>query len=177
MKRFLLTILIFFTCIQFVQAQTKVSIDNDSTEVGNNEHVKNAVYLSLGGPSFTVLSLHYERRLNKQLWSRVGFSYAPFLFRGVTVPVGINYLIGKKANFFEFGVGTTFIHAREGLSFSFFDDDSDEDNFLIGLTGTIGYRYQPRQENLFFKITFSPIYIPVNSKVIPFLGVSLGYSF
>lgn len=177
MKRFYLAVFIIFTCIHISQAQRNSDKDIDNSQTETKERVKNAVYLSLGGPSITVFSLHYERRIDKQLWSRVGFSYSPFILNGVTVPLGLNYLIGNQASFFELGLGTTFIYTREGLSFSFFDDDSDEDTFFIALTGDIGYRYQPRQENLFFKVTLSPLYIPAKSKIIPFLGVSLGYSF
>lgn len=177
MKSLLLTFFIFLICVQFGQAQIKISEVDDSAKVANNEHVKNAVYLSLGGPAFAVLSLHYERKVDKQLWIRAGFSYSRVLFRGGTVPLGLTYLIGENPNFFELGFGTTFIYAREGLSFSFFDDDSDESNFFVGLTSSVGYRYQPWQENLFFKITFSPIYLPAKSKIVPFLGIGLGYSF
>jgi len=48
--------------------------------------------------------------------------------------------------------------------------------------GVIGYRYQ-KKKGVFFRAGFTPIYvIPVNSedvkkRLLPFIGLSLGYSF
>ncbi|SMO97857.1 hypothetical protein [Gracilimonas mengyeensis] len=172
----------FYVLIVFllVSANGMAQVEDVTTEVNAepllSQLPNKVVYFSIGGPALTVLSLHYEQKLKNKFWGRVGFSYAPFLLEGYTVPIGLSYLKGENVHYLELGVGTTFIYTKEGWHFSFFDDDSIEDHFLIALNSSIGYRYQPVDKKLFFKINFTPSFLPMNSEVIPILGIGVGTS-
>jgi hypothetical protein len=88
------------------------------------------------------------------------------------VPLGVSYLFGKNSSFLELGLGTTLAYAENESLF-----DSEEEEFGIILSTTIGYRYQPKEANIFFKIAFTPLLTPFETKFLPSGGLSMGYSF
>ena len=137
------------------------------------------VYLELLGNGVGY-SFNYERRLTDRLWGRIGAGYTPALFtRLAAFPVGLSYLFGKKSKFLQTGLVTTFAYADVDDRFedTFFEDALFEEVFGVILSPTIGYRFQPQEKNLFFKIAFTPFFNPFKKKFLPYGGLSLGYSF
>ena len=114
---------------------------------------KQQVYVELLGASTTV-GVHYDSRFGKNShWGfRAGLAFTstnnqdfmecdPLKTRGVTLPVGINYLIGKNNHFAELGLGVSFGSYQCTLR-------KEEKLFKKNLTGSflfldMGYRYQP----------------------------------
>ena len=111
------------------------------------------VYVELLGASTTV-GVHYDSRFGKNShWGfRAGLAFTstdnedfidsgPLKTRGVTLPVGINYLIGKNKHFAELGLGVSF--GSYQCTFR-----KEEKLFKKNITGSflfldMGYRYQP----------------------------------
>lgn len=114
------------------------------------------------GGSGPILSVNYDRRFQRKV---NGFDLQPVLnFYGVSglsifsVPVSIDYLLGRNSHFMEIVAGTTFISA------SAVDLFSDGNNSGIGFIHHInaGYRYQPTRGGFFFRGGISPLFIREN---------------
>lgn len=169
MRIFLLLISILFIGLQQSWAQAQ----NINSENASYIRVKNLAYLELGGNGVGY-SFNYERRLTNRLWGRIGVGYAPVPFvRFAAIPLGVSYLFGDKANFLETGLVTTFAYADVDALF----DSEDGQEFGVILSPIIGYRFQPLEKNLFFKIAFTPLFTPFETKFLPSGGLSVGYSF
>lgn len=169
MKVFYFLISILFIGFQQSWAQAR----NLNSGNANQVRVKNVAYLELAGNAIGY-SFNYERRLSNRLWGRIGVGYAPVPFvRFAALPLGVSYLFGNKANFLEAGLVTTFAYADVDALF----DSEDGQEFGVILSPTIGYRFQPQKKNLFFKIAFTPLFTPFETKFLPSGGLSLGYSF
>ena len=179
-KSIFLMIFIFFININYSWAQTGNSTAVEQKPNTDIDQVNNVVYLELLGNGF-LYSFNYERRLADRLWGRIGAGYSPLLdiSRVATFPVGVSYLFGKKSKFLETGLVTTFTYADSDDRFedTFFEDALFEEVFGVILSPTIGYRFQPQEKNLFFKIAFTPFFNPFKKKFLPYGGLSLGYSF
>lgn len=126
-----------------------------------------------------LLSLNYDMRLkpfrNDGLGFRAGFGLGenflgpPVEFnRYISLPLTVNYIMGKKRHGLETGIGLTPQIALADL----------ENNPQIRPLGflNIGYRFQPYKEGLMFRATWTPFF---NSNGIEpaWLGASVGYSF
>ena len=133
------------------------------------------VYLEVGGAGLAI-SLNYDSRFGDQ---RDGWGYnigvGGFISGGnkvVTVPFQLNFLIGNYSSFIEAGGGATFLHSTgdtKGKTWQF-------DNITgFVATGSIGYRYQPEQKGISFRVAFTPILY--DEGVIPAGGISVGYTF
>lgn len=172
MKKICLIILIIAVGSNWCSAQVNINTTNNNVE----KKVKNVVYIELLGNG-GIYSINYERRLSNQIWARIGTSYFPAAYDGLaTLPVSLNYLFGKQAKFLELGLGTTLFYAgSDDYLFDF--DNNDSKVFSAGITATIGYRFQPPQKDLFFKVALIPAYIPVSSAFGLSAGLSVGYSF
>ena len=153
-------------------AQNNTTLAN----VNVDKKIKNTVYFELFGNG-GIYSVNYDRRLSNQIWGRIGASYFPVAYEGLaTFPVGVSYLFGKHSKFFELGLGTTLFSA--GSDDLLFDlDENGGKQFSAGISATVGYRFQPPQEDLFFKAALIPAYIPVSSTFGVSAGLSVGYSF
>lgn len=167
-----------------------------------------SIYLELFGASNTI-GISYDARIKRNSpWGyRVGVGYAyssssSFLFdnssstRGVSLPLEVNYLLGKKRNMLELGVGTNLGFYRANYSyreFSYEQEDDlvilvpkemvevSEDSFGYYLYATLGYRFQAKN-GFQFRMGVSPSFNFADShgierapKLYPYL--SLGYSF
>ncbi len=117
-----------------------------------------------------MISFHFESRFSKSnsgFGYKVGLGVAPYGLlevscnRGgvVTIPFGLNYLVGKKAHLLEIGVGNVFnfgggtkIGCLE-IEDSFFE--SGEGTYLYTL---LGYRYQPASKKLSWRVFVSPLF-------------------
>ncbi len=121
-------------------------------------------FIEYGGNGL-IASINYDARFLK---TQDGFGYRIGLgavltdvFRaraGLTIPIGLNYLAGKKSHFFESGLGLTI------------DVDAGEVIFVP----SIGYRYQPLHNGFTFRIFASPL---IRHSSIFWAGLSFGYKF
>lgn len=127
--------------------------------IGNGElHAQReeGVFVELGGASTTV-GIHYDTRFSKKTYwgARIGIAYTRSkstaffdnladLTTGWTFPIAVNYLIGKRKNRFEMGLGVSY-----GLYTCVFYDkfghqtkDNKSGSFAFL---DLGYRYQPKK--------------------------------
>lgn len=146
---------------------------------------RNAVYAELFGPGMS-LSFNYDVRFGKTNagWgARVGVGGFKFGDTDIlTLPVGINYLLGDESKFFEFGING--VYSSKGF---FFTDDEDAGQVLGMLT--LGFRRQLPGKGFHFRASLNPVFgIDKNDNFnsdgkdefffFPFYGgVSMGYSF
>ncbi len=116
-----------------------------------------AVYFLIGG-SGPILSINYDRRFEKKV-NGPGFAVGVGFFGEsgasiFSIPVSLNYLIGRNSHFLEIAAGTTYISAAESDIFS---DESDKTSAFI-FHINLGYRYQPTRGGFFFRGGISPLF-------------------
>lgn len=122
------------------------------------------------GPA-SLLSVNIDSRFGKKengLGFRLGLGGSPLGMFGVScnvgtqisVPLGINYLVGKKQHLLELGGGLvpTIISATKrycpNLNPGFFSDETGSYAFL-----SAGYRYQPvQQKRKTYRVFISPLF-------------------
>ncbi len=177
-KKYLLILILFPVLIsQAVYSQTG-SMRSDSLRVtlptGDQKRAQN-VYVELFGQGL-LFTANYDTRFSNRrdgLGGRVGIGYlASGGDNATTVPISLNYLLGKGKHFFEVGLGATLL-ATSGNSDSFFFDGNTSN--VIG-TMSFSYRVQPVDNGFSFRVGLTPIF---NSDFfIPYYGgLSLGYTF
>lgn len=136
---------------------------SQNAQVGIDKY-KNAFYFEAGGNGF-IYSLNYERRFYvREKLTFTGRVGAATLLREFPyiLPVELNYLIGKKTNYFEVGFGRTFLQ-EEGY------------NVL-----RLGYRHENENKNRVFRAAFTPLLGVISDDIIssyPWLGISYGIRF
>lgn len=136
------------------------------------------VYAELGGPG--LFSVNFDSRFSKRedgFGGRAGVGGFWFHnsedgnFSLITVPVGVNYLLGKDGkHYFEVGVGYTLLTGN-------FSTDDDPGMFQTSFGNiTLGYRLAPARGGFTFKAQMTPIF--GNGYFFPFFyGVGFGYKF
>ena len=115
-------------------------------------------------------SINYDRilydnisvRAGAMIWDIAGEEWRSF-------PLILNYRIYVDNNYFQLGLGTTIF----SVSFDF-GGFADADANGTVLTGVIGYCFQGKS-GINARIAFTPFY--ADGKILPFGGLSLGYSF
>jgi hypothetical protein len=136
-------------------------------------HASNA-FLELGGNG-GFLSLNYDRRFsegNNGFGGRIGLGLGggEAGHSGIgavpTLPIGVNYLLGKGQHHLEAGAGVTI-----GTSdFGFADDESS-----VYFVPSLGYRFQSHGRSGFlFRLTATP---PIGSNTPFWAGLSFGVRF
>nr|WP_294948751.1 hypothetical protein [uncultured Mucilaginibacter sp.] len=185
-------IALFTICSISSQAQ-KLSKTDSLNNVYANKKAR-SVYFEALGPGLAY-SFNYDTRFkNRQdgLGGRAGISY--FASSGdklFTVPVVINYLLGKEGHYFEIGAGATFYHVNsdgftdlfgyDNYEYTLYPDGSyqaPQRNSETGVYGSLnfGYRYQPVSGGFSFRGGFSPVFS--SHDFIPYWPyLSFGYSF
>jgi hypothetical protein len=133
------------------------------------------IFVEFLGQGLLVTANYDTRFTNKRngIGGRIGIGYINDSVNGITtIPVGINYLLGKKSSFFEIGLGATYFGTNRGRKTIF---ENSEENSFIG-TMSFSYRLQPVDSGFSFRGGITPIF---NSKFfLPYyVGVSLGYTF
>jgi len=138
-----------------------------------------AVYAEIGGPGLA--SVNFDTRFTKAengFGGRIGiggFSVSDGLGDHVgivTIPVGINYLLGKDGkNYFELGAGFTYVGGKAS------SDGGDSGNFSTSFGNlTFGYRLAPKNGGFFFKAQITPVFNRIG--FIPYYGgLGFGYKF
>ena len=131
------------------------------------------VYIE-GGGSGVLLNANYDMRFKKDTRSGLGFKAGIgnsfYLEDGsaTTLPLGINYLIGKNKSALLLGANTTF---------AFFGKETSKFNtsgYIPSLE--IGYRYTPLKKGFSFQATYNPLFNTVDGFKAVWLGIGLGYS-
>ena len=135
-----------------------------------------AVYVELLGQGLAY-SFNYDTRFTKSsrgIGGRIGIGGWKLNESGfLTVPVGINYLLGKGNHYFEIGAGATF------TDFTVFDYFEEENTFHTVGTLDFGYRLQPADGGFSFRAGITPFFgFQDTGYFWPFFGgVSFGYAF
>lgn len=134
------------------------------------------VFIELGGQGLTFTANYDSRFGNRRdgLGGRAGIGY--FAVDGdklTTIPISLNYLLGKGNKFFEIGLGATYTSVNMQSGDFLFDNNTGSN--VIG-TMSFAYRVQPVDSGFSFRIGLSPIFNKDN--FIPYYGgLSLGYTF
>ena len=151
---------------------TSVPASAQSTKDGETHFARNAVYLEALGPG-VFYSFNYERRLTEIMSLRGGFTAWNGL---VGFPLMVNGLLGQDEDYFEIGVGLVPGYTPISLlpSRSFIIRGTG--NEVVYGTATLGYRYQPHDGGLLFRISFTPIFERHNT-FMSWGGISAGYAF
>jgi hypothetical protein len=150
-----------------------------SGQTNSDSLKRNAVYFELLGPGI-LYSLNYDYRITERLAIRAGFTHWTISFFGESTvtgfPIMMNYLSGKNNRHFEAGIGfvPTLDSEEKNSWFSVEDHQKKETDITVIGTINLGYRYQPRNGGLVFRINFSPLFGPI---IIPWVGMSFGYGF
>ncbi|GGH03270.1 hypothetical protein [Mucilaginibacter phyllosphaerae] len=193
MIKSLQSFLLVALCISCVAVSAQKLPQADSVQNSYLNKRAKTFFFELFGPG-SVYSLNYDTRFkNKQdgLGGRAGISfYADSETSFFTVPLVVNYLLGKRGKYFEVGAGVT-LYTFKSDSYDGFFDNGGSDSYQLGdvsyyrsakreygLLGTFnfGYRYQPIDGGFSFRAGVSPVFS--THKVIPYWPyLSFGYAF
>jgi hypothetical protein len=139
------------------------------------ESAKNAscIYGELGGNSL-FFGANYDFRFKGQngLGMRMGLGFFGGTGGGLlSVPVGLNYLVGKKGpSYFEAGFGATYL--------SYTGDDFFDGASGVFVIPTVGYRYQPLGKGFTGRVFVGPLIATgEGSGWFMWGGLSAGYKF
>lgn len=130
----------------------------------------NNFFVEVGGNGFEY-SLNYERLLMKRVAVRVGYGLVlgDRQDKAAVIPVMVNYITGQAGHYLELGGGCAYI-TRE-IDFGFFELKFKG----IAATGFAGYRYQPENSGILFRVGITPFF--GSGGFLPWAGMSLGYCF
>jgi len=117
-------------------------------------------------------SINYEHpvasNFNFPLRWRAGISLAPIDKNngvGVVIPLMIHACIGKNSHQLDLGIGQGITVTTKG-------------SFFALATVSMGYRYQPKNENWFYRVSYTPlISYWVDFQLQHWAGVSIGRTF
>lgn len=173
----LLTFLFFFDAT----AQSSQRIEESKTRKKN-------IFIGLFS-SNNLMSINYDMRFSKKkengLGFGLGFGYTPYvknftLAKYISVPVEINYLIGKRKHFGKIGLGYLYNYSWTDLLFT---TNSDEPFFWESkehyVYVPVAYRFQAIEKGLFLELVVnsavSKDLTGINMEIFP--GLNIGYSF
>lgn len=162
--------------------QKKVSKSSNSAEKKKDEKFtyKKAVFieaLGAGGIGSANLDLRLNKNHNDGFGVRLGFGKGEFFESNETnntnryssLPIGLNYIKGKKQSGIELGLGVspqfTFSKVINGPKIS-----------ALGFL-TAGYRFQPLKEGLLFRAAWNPYISTLHGLNSSWYGISIGYGF
>lgn len=138
---------------------------------------QNAAYVELGGNAI-LPSINYERRINERWSGRAGLSYVvgettEDTEHTLIIPLTLSWISHPSSkHHFEVGGGLTIV---TGDSQDLFENVDDDEKFSKAFgTGILGYRYQKPDGGLIFRAGVTPLI--GDGEVLPWLGVSVGYS-
>jgi len=166
--------LIFFWLTVSSTSYSQIS-DND---LKNTISRKNIIDITLAGQG-GFLSANYSRILmvNQKFFliASAGMGVIPF-YAGFSVPHQLTFNIGKKSSFLEVGLGGTYMRGKTDSS------GYTETTTSYLLSPIVGWR-KNFDSNLVFRVYANPLIdvsggtIYEDMAIVPFLGISLGYSF
>lgn len=160
---------LFILLVCFLCLQNSVFAQNENDE----QQRAKSVYGELGGNGL-LFSANYDFRFlksEKGLGMRVGLGFFGGSGGGlITVPVGLNYLVGRAPSYLEVGLGYTY------ASFTSSDDFIEGSGSL--LVPSVGYRYQPAHRGFTGRVFVSPLIgLGEGGGWVMFGGVSAGFKF
>ncbi len=184
-KLFALAALCFFSYV--ATAQDTVYLKREAKHKTFTDREPQVVFFELGGPG--VISFNYDRRFNKQSdgWGfRGGIGYLNSSdYNLVSVPVGVNFLGGRKGRYFEFGLNQSliFVNNNQNNQSPFYTNTTRiygvdvVDSKTIPLTSmTLGYRSQPVAGGFCFRVGAMP-YTTFTQPLGLDIYISFGYNF
>jgi hypothetical protein len=155
-----------------------VFLTNFPNEGYSQSDSHSAVYLELFGNGLTY-SLNYDMRFSGKpdgIGGRAGIGY--FAIDGIslaTVPLMVNYLMGKNGKYFEIGAGATYLAAADRQNSNPTGSPINRGTGWIGSL-SFGYRSQPVDGGFLFRAGVTPFFD--RSSFWPFWPqVSVGYAF
>jgi hypothetical protein len=92
----------------------------------------------------------------------------------LTVPLGVNHLAGKGPNYFESGIGITYVHTSGGIIFLDDNEDNADINAIV-FVPSIGYRHAKAGKAFQWRAIISPVIGKGGAEF--WAGISLGYKF
>ena len=148
-------------------------------ELKENVLPKNSIFFELYGSAF-LYSINYERifylKSENIYVGRAGAFIFPLVEEGngpwYSIPLTINKLIGTSNHKLEIGIGELITIAKT--------NDGTKTNLNSVTNVILGYRYQPKNSGLLFRLSYTPW---ISNDDFPDFegshrgGVSLGYSF
>ncbi len=149
----------------------------ESKDQTSTERAK-SVYAEIGGNGL-FLSANYDFRFAKKqdgFGARAGVGFIPDLGFGVsavTFPLGINYLLGKRASYLEAGMGVTILSVSASGDFL---GNQVKGSTITAFVPSLGYRYQPIRNGFTARIFASP-FISTDGEAEFWAGLSAGYKF
>ena len=156
--------------------------------LAQDEHVANKLfYTELGGPGI-IMSAHFDGRFTSH--SRLGLGYRLGAGFGVgkfekegsfdnerrtyySIPVGLNYVLGKPAKSFTFEIGAGAAYLTRKVSL--YNLDVVKPGNVIGFLSFM-YRMMPVDGGFSFRVGLTPI-IGTAGDLFPMGALSLGYAF
>jgi hypothetical protein len=168
------TIVLAAGCLQGFGQDDTVRLKRQYNPITVTDRAPQAVYAELFGKGL-FFTVNYDRRFSKRvdgLGFSVGMGYLKVDDIGIfSLPVGLNYLLGKNGKYFEFGAGASYLSAK----ISDINNATEHGSTVIG-TMTLGYRSQPIKGGFMFRAGFNPLIF--RDQFLPYYPyVSLGYSF
>lgn len=154
----------------------------------SSEGYRKAIFVEAFGQGLHA-TLNYDMRLKKGATDGFGFRAGMGgIFTGsasadagseltyvLGFPVGVTYLIGKRRNAFEAGLGITPHRAATPLHSPTKPKIINENGWGANGYLNLGYRLQPVKNGFVFRLTWTPV---INTaEVISRFGISAGYSF
>ena len=170
-------------------------VSSQQVKSQENEIRGKQIFAELGGPG-VLFSINFDSRFKNN--ERLGFGYrigagtcfgefedgtytgyngqeySEWVTRSYyTIPLGVNYILGKKnsAHMFEIGAGATFLTRKVSL----FCYDVEKAGNVIGHLSFM-YRISPVNGGVSFRIGFTPV-IGTSGDMFPMGGVGIGYAF
>lgn len=162
---FILSLALFISSIAIAQTQESTIAEKRAQNI----------FVELGGQGL-LFTANYDSRFSNRrdgLGGRIGIGHiGENGDRATTVPISLNYLLGKEKHFFEMGLGASLmLIGGDGDSLLF-----DENNSSVLGTMSFAYRLQPNDRGFSFRAGLSPIFNK-NFFIPYYAGISLGYSF
>lgn len=191
MKKFFSVALCLIASVASVLAQGEVINRKGERQAATAEYSDVrpwSIYAETLGTGLSPLSLNVDTRFSKTLnglGGHTGISFVKVENASMfTIPVGINYLLGKRGKYFEIGAGATAMISF-GKSSSFRDKDRDDSDRIwsdsrIAGTLKIGYRYQPVNGGFTYGFGFVPVFGSLAGKFVfwPYVPYfRIGYTF
>jgi len=154
-----------FFCITLLLMQS-LKLDAQVSANGSNIFLE-----ALGNGGFA--SINYDTRFNAKgsgLGARVGIGFMPPIFNFTqyhTIPVAVNYLVGKAPYYLELSAGVTYILMNK--------EDKTPSSKDVLFYPSFGYRYQQKNGGFTARISICPI--TTYNEAHLYLGGSMGVSF
>ncbi len=183
----LCAISLLFTQSSFAQDQQSVGVPTSRPQATQTQ---NAIFIELGGNA-VLYSLNYDRLLGQDYGFRVGFGYLGVSSGSqnndgtsasaslLIIPATLNYFLASHSDGkvgsskFELGAGIVLVDLSANVSGGGIGNAFSKSGF--GGTATIGYRYQPYDGGVLFRIAFTPVFGSVG--FLPWAGISFGFTF